>query len=114
MGHARERFSNRKIVFTDYVSKNFGACGAAYRAFFEYNVMYTIVRKDTFGGVGVLAPAVQPSRKNTFIILAKMILLPYSAGRVQKNTNYIARPIGTPYRYTQAALVKYKLPWFAL
>jgi hypothetical protein len=53
LGHTRERFSNRKIVFTDYVSKNFGACGAAYRAFFEYNVMYTIVRNRVFfwGGV---------------------------------------------------------------
>ena len=51
----------------------------------------------------------QPSRKNTFIILAKMLLLPYSAGRVQKIQTTIVRHIGTPSRYTQAAFVKIQI-----
>ena len=51
----------------------------------------------------------QPSRKNTFIILAKMLLLPHSEGRVQKIQTTIVRPIGTPYRYTQAAFVKIQI-----
>ena len=51
----------------------------------------------------------QPSRTNAFIILAKMLLLPYSEGRVQKIQTAIVRPIGTPYRYTHAAFIKIQI-----
>ena len=51
----------------------------------------------------------QPSRTNAFIILAKMLLLPYSEGRVQKIQTTIVRRIGTPFRYTQAAFVKIQI-----